>query len=183
MLYCIIPSVGNVQVQAAGKISLSAKLTYCWTRAAWMSLEHPLNWELPTGVEEGMKVVVPSMLPLVQWSLTVVHDGIALVYGRSISTLKRWHLFSNTTTHFANHTNCPLRVPTYFPQWKLLQELWRLVGLPQHKLWGVTDHFNGSATVLSCYEALCCPEAVWIGVQSLQTGTHKNTRSCICSPL
>lgn len=47
LLYCIIPIQGNVQVQAAGRISLSAKFTHCCTQEASVALT-PLRASLAT---------------------------------------------------------------------------------------------------------------------------------------
>ena len=54
LLYCMIPKVGKTHVQAAGRISLSAKLIYCWTRAAFRSVK-PFSCPLDTGSrQEGV---------------------------------------------------------------------------------------------------------------------------------
>lgn len=56
---------------------------------------------------------------------------------------------------------------THFTQGEFGEKLWRLVRLPQHKLWWVTDHIDGGFAVLGCYESFGSPETVRVCVESL----------------
>ena len=103
--------------------------------------------------------------------LTVVCNGIALVYKCPICTLKCWHLCAGSKVTIHSLMPSPSVITawfTHFSQGKFRQELWRSVRLPQHKLRRLTNDRHSRTAVLRSYKCLCCSETIRICVEGLQ---------------